>query len=131
MTDIKKTFAPNDDKELGELMRIEKESMYIDIKPYSHNIVGLSLRILSETYKYDDEKIKLVVKTFGLDKKGWGYLLGEDRNTDVLYKCEFCGVANTMDFMYWVQGAVSYVDDPNCCADCVEDEDDSDDEEDE
>lgn len=77
------TFAPKSPAELGELMRIAQESRFIDIKPYSHNIVGLTLRILSESHKYDEEKIKLVVKTFGLDKKGWGYLVGdEDEDED-------------------------------------------------
>ena len=49
--------------------------------------------------------------------------------TDKLYKCEFCGVANVWDFMYWVQGR-GMPDDPNCCWECVEDEDDSEDESD-
>jgi hypothetical protein len=48
-----------------------------------------------------------------------------------LYKCEFCGVKYPIWFMYWVQGAESYVDDPNCCECCVEDEDDEEEEEDE
>ena len=49
------------------------------------------------------------------------------KTADRLYMCEFCGDANTMDFMYWVQGAESYVDNPNCCAECVEDQCDDDD----
>jgi len=74
---IRKLFEPKDDKEFENLMRIGKEIKFVDIKPYSHNIIGLTLNILSEDNNYDDEKIKLVVKTFGLDKKGWGYLLNE------------------------------------------------------
>jgi hypothetical protein len=74
---IRKIFEPKDDKEFENLMRIGKEIKFVDIKPYSHTIIGLTLNILSENNNYDDEKIKLVVKTFGLDKKGWGYLLNE------------------------------------------------------
>jgi len=77
---IEKVFAPQSEKEMKDLMTIAEESRWIDIKPYSHNIVGLSLRILDETHKYDEEKIKLVVKTFGLNKKGWGYLVGEEED---------------------------------------------------
>ena len=47
---------------------------------------------------------------------------------DKLYKCGFCGVAYPMEFMYWVQGAEWGADNPNCCADCVEDEDDDEEE---
>ena len=72
---IREIFEPKDDKEFENLMRIGKEIKFVDIKPYSHNIIGLTLNMLSENNNYDDEKIKLVVKTFGLDKKGWGYLL--------------------------------------------------------
>jgi hypothetical protein len=50
---------------------------------------------------------------------------------DKLYKCGFCGVAYPIEFMYWVQGAEAWVDKPNCCADCVEDEDDEEDDDDE
>lgn len=47
-------------------------------------------------------------------------------NTDYLYKCEFCGVANDWSYMYWVQGKELGIDEPNCCGDCVEYEDDDD-----
>ena len=47
-----------------------------------------------------------------------------------LYQCAFCGVKYPIWFMYWVQGAESYVDDPNCCECCVEDEDDEEDDSD-
>ena len=67
----KDLFAPTSDDELDNLFSIAEESKYIDIKPYSHNIVSIALRILDEQYHYDDEKMKLVIKTFKLDKKGW------------------------------------------------------------
>jgi hypothetical protein len=39
--------------------------------------------------------------------------------------CEFCGSAdNHWSRMYWVQGAIYLVDEPNCCEECVEYEDD-------
>jgi len=79
---IEKVFAPQDEKELEVLMRIAEEARWIDIKPYSHNIVGLSLSILGKTHNYDKEKIKLVVKTFGLDRKGWGHLLGDAEESE-------------------------------------------------
>ena len=82
---INKIFAPQTQNELFELMSIANESKFIDIKPYSHNIVGLVLRILSETYKYDDNKIKLVVRVFGLHKKGWGYLLEDNQDSKDYY----------------------------------------------
>ena len=69
--------APKTKEEYENLACIAEESRWIDIKPYSHNIVSLTLRMLEEDHHYDEEKIKLVVKTFGLDKKGWGYLLVE------------------------------------------------------
>jgi hypothetical protein len=79
---IEKVFAPQNEKELKDLMCIAEEARWIDIKPYSHNIVGITLRMLDENHKYDEEKIKLVVKTFGLDKKGWGYLLGDTAESE-------------------------------------------------
>jgi hypothetical protein len=56
------------------LLNIAKEVDWIDIKPYSHNIVGMELSFL-EKEGFDSEKIKSVVRLFGLDSKGWGYLL--------------------------------------------------------
>jgi hypothetical protein len=72
---ITKIFAVKNENELDNLIRISQEIKYVNVKPYSHNIIGLTLRILKEDHNYDDEKIKLVVTTFGLHKKGWGYLL--------------------------------------------------------
>ena len=41
-----------------------------------------------------------------------------------LFKCDFCVELNEEFYMYWVQGREPYVDAPNCCADCVEEQDD-------
>lgn len=59
------------------LLSIAKEVDFIDIKPFSHNIVGLELRILDEK-GFDNDKINKVIKLFGLEEKGWGYLLDRD-----------------------------------------------------
>ena len=79
---IAKVFSPKNNDEMKTLWSIAEESKYIDIKPYSHNIVGLELQILNKNHNYDNEKIKLVVKTFGLDKKGWGYLLKDENEVN-------------------------------------------------
>ena len=69
------TFAPKNPEELEHLVRIAEESDYINIKPFSHNIVSIRMRILEEDHKYERKDISLVVTTFGLDKKGWGHLV--------------------------------------------------------
>lgn len=68
-------FKPSNIEEFETLIKILDESLFINIKPYSHNLVMINLTILSEKHQYDKEKIALVVKTFGLDKKGWKHLL--------------------------------------------------------
>lgn len=72
---IEETFVPANDEERETLQCILKEVRWIDIKPFSHNIVGLELQMLADQHGYDDKKIALVVKTFGLDKKGWMHLI--------------------------------------------------------
>ena len=52
-----------------------------------------------------------------------------DRPTTYLYNCEFCCEVNTWELMYWVQGKSYGIDEPNCCADCVEEQDDDSDDE--
>ena len=69
---ITEIFAPQNENEIKTLLTIAKESVFIDIKPYSHNTVSLNLHILEKTHHYNDDKIKLVLKFLGLDKKGWG-----------------------------------------------------------
>jgi hypothetical protein len=56
------------------LLSIAREVDFIDIKPYSHNIVGMELGFLDKA-GFDKQKIKEVVKLFGLEDKGWKYLL--------------------------------------------------------
>ena len=72
---IGKVFEPKNTKEVQVLWNIHEENRFIDIKPYSHNLVMINLTILENNHQYDAEKIKLVVRSFGLDKKGWKHLL--------------------------------------------------------
>ncbi len=68
-------FSPESTDALSALVSIYWEERFVNIKPYSDIIIWLKLELLSKTHNYDDAKIKLVVKTFGLDKKGWEHLL--------------------------------------------------------
>ena len=52
---------------------IANETPYIDIKPYSHNIISLQLSIIENEGGL--EKVKECIKKFKLDKKGWGWIL--------------------------------------------------------
>ena len=72
---IEQIFCPQTERERKCLYSIAQEVDFIDIKPYSHNIIGLNLEILKDKEGYYDSKLKEVVKMFKLDKKGWGYLL--------------------------------------------------------
>jgi len=72
---IEQIFCPQTERERKCLYSIAQEVDFIDIKPYSHNIIGLNLKILKDDEGYYDLKIKEVVKMFKLDKKGWGHYL--------------------------------------------------------
>ena len=59
---------------------IKRERDYIDIKPYSHNIVGINLRYLSEIANFTDKQMSAVIRLNGLDKLGWSsYLVDDDK----------------------------------------------------
>ena len=64
------------------LTKIDEEIPYIDIKPYSHNIIGLQLDMLEKLTNEDN--IKKVVKEKGLDKLGWGHILEEEEEEEEL-----------------------------------------------
>ena len=49
--------------------KIKHESKFIDVKPYSHNIVGLLLSEIAE--KFGKAQANKAIKDFKLDKKGW------------------------------------------------------------
>ena len=58
-------------KDKRELInRIKEEIPYVDIKPYSHNIINLLLETLSENY--GDEEVLKVIRTTALRSLGWG-----------------------------------------------------------
>tara|TARA_R100000353_G_scaffold173406_1_gene139694 strand:+ start:161 stop:373 length:213 start_codon:yes stop_codon:yes gene_type:complete len=52
---------------------IKKEIPWVDIKPFSDNIINIELRILAENYG-QNEVIELVKNT-KLKELGWGYIL--------------------------------------------------------
>jgi hypothetical protein len=57
-------------KSLKELRNdIKKEVPFVDIKPYSHNIISICLQILSEDYGKDEAN--RAIRDFDLDKLGW------------------------------------------------------------
>jgi len=56
------------------ISNIKAEIPFIDIKPYSHNIISLNLTFLEEQYGKDE--VKKIVKETRLKHKGWGHLIG-------------------------------------------------------
>ena len=74
--EIDKIFCPQTERERKCLLTIAREVDFADIRPYSHNIIDMNMRILeAEQEGYYKTKIQEVVKMFGLDDKGWEYLL--------------------------------------------------------
>lgn len=59
------------------ILKIESEADYIDIKPYSHNLVSIYLLTLKEKYGFTPKQVSNIVKLYNLDKKGWKHLLVE------------------------------------------------------
>ena len=49
---------------------IKKEIPFIDVKPYSHNIINLNLMILEK--KYGQEEVNKLIKKTKLKDLGWG-----------------------------------------------------------
>ncbi len=49
--------------------RIGYESCWVDVKPYSHNLVGIYLRMCAD--KYGQEEANNIIKRTGLEKLGW------------------------------------------------------------
>mgnify|MGYP003671268503 FL=1 len=65
-----KKMSKQVDEELVKIREsIIKEIPYIDIKPYSHNIIGLQLSAIDKKYGHDE--VVKTIKEFELDKKGW------------------------------------------------------------
>ena len=55
---------------------IENEIPFIDIKPYSHNIISITLRIINDEYG-EQEAVNIIADNYELQEKGWGYILEE------------------------------------------------------
>lgn len=49
--------------------RIEHEVDYVDVKPYSHNIISLALMQINEGY--GNAEANRAIRDFGLDDLGW------------------------------------------------------------
>ena len=49
--------------------RIGYESCWVDIKPYSHNIISITLREVSD--KWGKEEANNIIKKTGLEQLGW------------------------------------------------------------
>ena len=57
-------------KRLAELYaKIEKEVEFVDVKPYSHNIISLILRTISKEFGYNEANE--AIDEFKLDEIGW------------------------------------------------------------
>jgi hypothetical protein len=54
-----------------EILRgdIAEEVDYVDVKPYSHNIIGLTLRSIAKNF--GKEEANKAIRDFGLVKLGW------------------------------------------------------------
>ena len=66
----------NDDEtpSLEELFAIiEEQTEWLDIKPYSHNIIGLTLRRIEDYYGI--EEVVNAIYDNGLEDKGWDYIV--------------------------------------------------------
>jgi|11_taG_2_1085331.scaffolds.fasta_scaffold116500_1 hypothetical protein len=50
---------------------IEEQMEYVDIKPYSHNIISLNLRMIDEYY--GEKEANLVIRELNLTSMGWDY----------------------------------------------------------
>lgn len=53
--------------------KIKAEIPFVDVKPYSHNIINLELDILGE--RYGQEEVVELVKHTDLKILGWGYII--------------------------------------------------------
>lgn len=58
-----------DNKVSHAIKRIEEEIPWVDIKPYSDNLISLNLRIIEEEVGL--EEVNKVIIKYGLDRLGW------------------------------------------------------------
>ncbi len=61
------------------IKKIKQEIPFIDVKPFSHNIISLELRLLEE--KFGEEEVYNLINSTDLKYKGWGHIVLE---TDIL-----------------------------------------------
>jgi hypothetical protein len=58
---------------LNELRaQIEEEAKYVDVKPFSHNIITSALGLIQR--EFDTEQANRAVRDFGLEEKGWSQI---------------------------------------------------------
>lgn len=58
-------------KEKNDIIhRIFKEIPFVDIKPYSHNLININLKILAD--KFGDAEAKKLIRNTKLKDMGWG-----------------------------------------------------------
>jgi hypothetical protein len=67
----KEIFWPSTTEELETLISIAVESKWVELNEFSHGIIMSDLELLEKTFNYDEDKIKLVIQTFNLSKRGW------------------------------------------------------------
>ena len=53
------------------IYEIEEEMEWVDIKPYSHNIISIKLRMIDEFY--GDKEVNKVIRHLNLTSIGWDY----------------------------------------------------------
>ena len=64
---MKKKLTEKDFNDLYN--QVEEEIQYVDVKPYSHNIISIGLRQVDE--KYGKEKVIEIFNDFNLEEYGW------------------------------------------------------------
>jgi len=68
-----KPIGEEEKKKKEIINKILEEIRYVDIKPFSHNIINLELRILAD--KYGQEEANKLIENTNLKNLGWGYIL--------------------------------------------------------
>ncbi len=58
---------------------IINEIPYVNIKPYSHNIIGLKLKIMGDTF--GKQEVYDIVNNTELKSIGWGHMLDLNSNS--------------------------------------------------
>ena len=71
--EIQLCFKETEEEKQKIINTIKAEIPYIDVKPYSHNIIQLELDILEKHYGI--EEVLKLIETTELKNLGWGYIL--------------------------------------------------------